>query len=118
MKHLIELLEQACTQLQPFTSEVAAGALVYDGTRYAPAPARSMDPYALAWWATFRTVIALLEGEWALKKRHREYLLHSICGGMGSFQDFSLDEARWGESAVTANKELERIRSQLFDTLS
>ncbi len=118
MRKLIDLLKQASTVLQPFTLEVKPGDLVYDGTRYAPSPPRSLDPYALAWWSSFQTTIALLDGLEALTPSQLDYLRHSLCGGMGSFGDFSLDEKRWGASAAKANRQLAQIRTSFYEALS
>jgi hypothetical protein len=117
MHQLIDLLKQASAILEPFTRNVRAGTRVYDGTRYAPASPQSPEPYALAWWSSFQTTIALLDGLETLKPSQLDYLRHSLCGGMGSFGDFSLDEARLGASATKANRELNRIRASLYDTL-
>lgn len=118
MHQLIDLLKQACAILEPFTQNVGPRTLVYDGTRYAPAPPQSPDPYALAWWSSFQTVIALLEGLETLTTRQQAYLCHSICGGMGSFNDFVLDESRWGSRATTANQQLTQVRSSLCSALN
>jgi hypothetical protein len=118
MHQLIDLLKQTSAILEPFTQDVRQNALAYDGTRYAPATPKSPEPYALAWWSSFQTTIALLDGLEALTPKQRDYLRHSLCGGMGSFGDFSLDEARLGASATKANRELTRIRASLYDTLN
>ena len=117
MRKLIDLLEQASAVLQPFTQDVRPGALAYDGTRYAPSPPQSPDPYALAWWSSFQTIIALLGGSGTLTESQRAYLRRTICGGMGSFSDFSLDEKRWGASAAKANHQLAQIRTSFYEAL-
>ncbi len=118
MRKLIDILEQASAVLQPFTLEVRPGDLVYDGTRYAPSPSRSLDPYALAWWSSFQTIIALLGDSETLTERQRAYLRGTICGGMGSFADFSLDVKRWGASAAKANQQLDQIRTSFYEALN
>ena len=118
MKQIIALLNQAGEVLQPFTDSVQPGSLVYDGTRYAPATAfQTPDPYALAWRASIQTTVALLDGSESLTARQLDYLRSSFCGGMGSFQDFSLDASRWGSAADAANARLSTIRSSLFHAL-
>ena len=118
MHQLIDLLKQASAILQPFTLNGGPGTLVYDGSRYAPAQPQSPDPYALAWWSSFQTTIALLDGLQTLTVRQRDYLHHSLCGGMGSFSDFALDETRLGTSAATANQQLTQIRASFYATLT
>ena len=118
MKQLIDLLKQASAVLQPFTQDVRPGALVYDGTRYAPSSPQSPDAYALAWWFSFQTTIALLDGLETLTESQRDYLRRTICGGMGSFADFSLDERRWGDSALKANHQLAQIRTSFYESLN
>src|ERR1039458_7258955 len=118
MQKLIDLLKQASAILEPFTENITPSTLVYDGTRYVPAPPQSPDPYALAWWSSFQTTIALLDGLETLTTSQRTYLRNSICGGMGSFNDFALDEARLGASASTANKQLNQIRLSLFAAIN
>jgi hypothetical protein len=118
MHKLIDLLEQASAVLQPFTQDVRPGALAYDGTRYAPSAPQSPDAYALAWWSSFQAIIALLGGFETLTESQRDYLRRTICGGMGSFGDFSLDEKRWGASATKANHQLAQIRASFYEALS
>ena len=118
MQQLIDLLKQACAILQPFTRDVSSGVLVYDGTRYAPAPSQSPDPYALAWWSSFQTTIALLDGLDTLTASQHAYLRGWLCGGMGSFNDFALDPTRCGAGASAANQQLTRVRSSLYAALN
>ena len=118
MHQLIELLKQASQILEPFTQNTGASTLVHDGTRYAPALPQSPEPYALAWWSSFQAIIALFDGVDTLTPSQLDYLRHSLCGGMGSFNDFSLDEARLGASATKANQQLTQIRASLHDTLN
>src|SRR5262245_2205206 len=113
VKVLLGLLEDACSVLQPFTLVVSANTLVYDGARYAPAPQQAPDPSALAWWSTLKTAIALLDEQTRLTRGQLRYLRDSLCGGMGSFNDFSLEESRWGDRAVSANGQLDRIRESI-----
>jgi hypothetical protein len=117
MMQLIDLLNQASAVLQPFTRDVRPGALVYDGTSYSQSSTQSPDAYAIAWWFSFRNTVALLDSLETLTPRQRDYLRHSLCGGMGSFSDFSLDEERWGVSAKTANQKLTQIRGLIYETL-
>ena len=117
MKKIIALLNQAAEVLQPFTRSVQPGSLVYDGTRYAPAPPQTPDPYALAWWSSIQTVVALLDGSESLTARQLDYLHSSFCGGMGSFSDFTLDTSHPGSDAEAANARLSSIRSSLFHAL-
>ncbi len=118
MKQIIELFNQAAEVLQPFTRMGQPGSLVYDGTRYAPATAsQSPDPYVLAWWSSIQTTVALLDGLDSLTARQLDYLRSSFCGGMGSFNDFSLDVSQWGNDAEAANARLSSIRSLLFHAL-
>ena len=117
INQITELLNQAGELLQPFTRSVLPGSLVYDGTRYAPAAPQTPDPYALAWWSSIQTAVALLDGLESLTTRQLDYLRTSFCGGMGSFTDFSLEASRWGDDAVSTNARLSAIRSSLFHTL-
>jgi hypothetical protein len=85
VRDVTRLLTEACAILKPFTNFVAPGALVYDGTRYVPSKPQSGDPYALAWWSKFQAIISLLDDAATLTPHQRQYLLSTLCGGMGSF---------------------------------
>jgi hypothetical protein len=116
----IALLEDVATVLGTFSESppVGASTLVWDGTAYVPAAEaedRPFDPSAAKWWATFITVVALLAGQSCpLSEKQREYLNRLLFGGMGSFNDFWLDE-ELGSAAVKANQRLERLRDRLFN---
>lgn len=117
---IIELLKDACEALQPFTSEVKQVTKTWDGNSYSlarPEQFHEVDPYALAWWATFTTSIALLEHENKLSTEQLGFLKSTLCGGMGSFQDFALDSDVYGYRANDANSKLEEIRASMFKVL-
>jgi len=117
MHRLLALLEEANAVLHPFTLDVRDNTLVYNGTAYAPYHPRAPDPYALAWLSSFKAIIGLLGGARDLTAHQKSYLRRSICGGMGSFADFALDEKHWGVAAIEANRRLDEIRSSFFAVL-
>ena len=118
VRRLVELLEQASEILKPFTTKASKGTLVYDGTAYSPTPEdRHFDPYALAWWATFSAIISLLDGSLSLNTKQRCYLHDTLCGGMGSFNDFQVEYSTSPEIVGAANKRLDIIKSEICSLL-
>lgn len=115
---IIAILRAFEKELKGFTQTVNEGARVWNGHEYAAAERREADSYALAWWTTARTVADFLEmQDTGLTEKQSIYLRNVFLGGMGSFADFQVDEKKYGEEAIKANNELERLRSRLFDLL-
>ena len=113
---LIQQIRRIAAEIQPYTSSHTIGQSVWNGEQYAPVVSpKSMDPYALSWWATLITIAAMLEyQEDSLSGKQLEYLHRTLLGGMGSFNDFSLDEKLFGSEAGTTNRNLSRLRHELF----
>ena len=76
------------------------------------------NPYALAWWSILTTITELLQAqELDITEKQKEYILHQLCGGMGSFADFQLDENISGTNASDTNQSLKIARKKLYDIL-
>ena len=77
---------------------------------------RTPDPYALAWHASLTTIAAMIqEQDSPLSVRQVEYLRRTLFGGMGSFNDFWIDEKQFGEPARRANTLLGEKHTALFE---
>lgn len=115
MGTFVSLLEAVATALARFSDPAPASARKWDGTAYVPAGVSAFDPYAAKWWGIFTTLAGLLAGQEALSERQKAYLDRLLFGGMGSFNDFVLDEARLGSTAAQTNQELGTLRKKLFE---
>jgi hypothetical protein len=116
---VVELLEECAATLQPFAETFEAGASKWNGTSYVPTlESQHGDMYALAWFSSFKTAAALLNGQDRPSKIQIAVLRNEYLGGMGSFQDFSLSTEHWGAKAHDANQRLEHLRAQLFECLA
>jgi hypothetical protein len=111
----VELLEAVADVLAEFSEVGSAGARVWDGSAYVPMKTSPFDPYAAKWFGVFSSLIGVLTGEDALSDKQTEYLDRLLFGGMGSFNDFVLDEERLGSAAVRANQQLDDLRKKLFE---
>lgn len=97
-------------------SEPASGGLTWNGMAYVSGSHSSFDPFAAKWWAILTTLADFLEAqETHLSKAQRDYLDRLLFGGMGSFNDFVLDESQFGSKARQANAELVRLRKRMFE---
>lgn len=115
MKTFVDLLRHATAILAPFSEPPNGGALHWDGTRYSPAGRDVYNPYAAKWWATLTAITEVVGGQDVpLSARQRDYLDRLLFGGMGSFNDFALDESQLGAAAKTANQELRDVRQVMF----
>lgn len=121
---LVALLRHIVELYAPFVDRPSREALRWNGDRYrhiseGEADAARWDPDAAAWSATLRTMADMLElqtGE--LSEAQASYLRSVLCGGMGSFQDFSLDPGDGGEEARQVNARVDAFREHLFRLLS
>ncbi len=78
-----------------------------------------MDPYALAWWCTLETISVMIAYQDApLSDKQLDYVRHKILGGMGSLNDFRLDDRKFGEEARTANRVLDQLSNDVYNVLS
>lgn len=95
-----------------------AGALTWDGVAYKPTKVgKTGDLHAAKWWAILSTMAELLAlQKTPLTEEQRGYLLHRLCGDMGSFSDFVLAEAQHA-GAKEANAKLSLIRARMFEVL-
>lgn len=116
IKAFVDLLRRAAAVLAPFSEPQGSGSLRWDGTAYAPPGRTKFDPYAAKWWATLTAIAELLDGQVApLSPQQKSYLERLLFGGMGSFNDFVLDEQPIGANATQANQELNQLRKAMFD---
>jgi len=112
----IDLLHAAAGVLAKFAETSASGGLIWSGTAYVQSSNAKFDPYAAKWWSILTAVAGLLDAQdTPLSPRQREYLSRLLFGGMGSFNDFALDESWLGSEAVRANRELDRLRKEMFE---
>ena len=102
--------------LSQFAEPQVAGSRRWDGAAYVVAGRVTFDPYAAKWWATLVTIAELLGGQSTpLSAQQKSYLDRLLFGGMGSFNDFVLEESRLGPDARQANQELNQLRKVMFD---
>lgn len=115
-KHeLIQGLQNLAEELKPFTQDVRTGSRVWNGTAYVQAAPRQADPYALMWWGMLTTIAELLEAEESSPSEKQVALLRQkLFDGMSSFNDYSIDVARFGDAAKSANRRLSEKRTALF----
>jgi hypothetical protein len=116
MSTFIELLRRLINVLGPFSEPSHAGSKIWDGTAYVSAAQRSFDPFAAKWWATLTAIAEMLDKQGAPPSpEQKAYLDRLLFGGMGSLNDFVLDERQLGVEARQANQELNRLRKELFE---
>jgi hypothetical protein len=116
IRKFADSLQATAGVLAGFAEHTSAGTLRWDGTAYTPAPPTPFDPYAAKWWGVLTALAGLLEGQDApLSAQQKQYLERLLFGGMGSFNDFILDEVRLGPGAKQANQELAALRKVLFE---
>jgi uncharacterized protein YukE len=112
----INLLRQLAKLLGRFAEDEESGSLRWNGKAYSTTPQRRFDPHAAKWWATLNTLAEMLDAQNAsISKGQRAYLDRLLFGGMGSLNDFQVDERRIGQEAKQVNEELRRLTKTLFD---
>lgn len=74
-----------------------------------PAP----DAQAAKWWGVFTALSGVLEDQRALSAEQRAFLRQLLFGGIGSFDEFVLDEGGPVPGAAEANQELDRLRGEI-----
>jgi hypothetical protein len=76
------------------------------------------NPHALAWWSILTAITELLQAQESdITEKQKEYILHELCGAMGSFADFQLDENIFGTDATETNQKLNTVRKNLYSIL-
>jgi len=114
-KVFTELLREAVIVLARFSDVSSPGVRKWDGHAYVPSGSSQADPPAAKWWGLLTALSGMLDAQTApLSEEQREYLDHLLFGGMGSFNDFVLDQNRLGPDAAAANQELNRLRKEMF----
>ena len=115
----VNLLQAAAEVLYRIAEPPNPGAsLAWDGTAYVPAsslPPRPFAPNAAKWWGTLTALAGILAGQRAMSDLQKQYLHQLLFGGMGSFNDFRLDEILLGSDAKQANQEVSELRSRLYE---
>ena len=67
------------------------------------------------WWSTLNEAADLLDAqEGPLSPKQIDHMRHQLFGGMGSFQDYSVDTNKYGERAKDTNQRLSEKQSKLF----
>jgi hypothetical protein len=117
LSSFVRLLDDAAEMLQPFVKSARPGCTSSNVEYASVTETVEPDPYALAWFSSLRTMSGLLSRQASLSAEQYSYLERELFGGMGSFQDFSLDPNRWGKTADAANDRLGRIRDELYASL-
>ncbi len=116
---LVEVLEQFEQILLPFSETIEQGARRWDGKAWSEARESQIgDPYAAAWAATFRTAAQLFRLQQRATDLQLAWLKKTVFGGMGSFSDYQLSSTRWGSAAQAANAHIERLRTELWSSVS
>ena len=100
----IDLLRRLISVLPPLSEANHAGSMTWDGKAYVPATQQKFDPSAAKRWATLTAIAEMLEKQGtALSPEQRACLDRLLFGGMGSLNDFQIDERQVGEEARLAN---------------
>lgn len=111
-----KVLQAIAGILAQFSETSAPGALEWDGQAYAPATTGPGDMVAAKWWGVLTALAGMLDAQTTpITAEQRKYLDRLLFGGMGSLNDLALDEQRLGAQAVAANRDLNRLRKELFD---
>ena len=114
-QNLITGLRSLADELVPFTQNVQGGSRVWNGTAYVTTELRKLDSYALMWWSTLTAIADLLSAQRnPLEPEQIQQLRKKLFGGMGSFNDYCIDENHCGEEAKSANARLNEKRTKLF----
>lgn len=116
MDNFVGALRDLVALLAEFSDAATDGALRLDGAKFVESAGNGkFDPLAAKWWATLVAVAELVEAQDApLSGGQRAYLDRLLFGGMGSLNDFSLDEERLGEDARLVNSRMNDLRQSLF----
>ncbi len=115
----IQILRAVARVLAKFAEPNVSGSLTWNGSAYVPTSGSKFDPYAAKWWSVITTIAELFDGhQGKISDRQKAYLDRLLFGGMGSFNDFELDEHRLGPEARHTNQELSRLRKELFEQFS
>jgi hypothetical protein len=115
MTNFIAGLRKIADEFKPFIDTSRAGSLSWNGVAYVKRKDKLADPYGLAWWSSLTTMADLLEAqESTLSAKQFDYLERVLFGGMGSLNDFWLNEDIHGEEAKNANNRIREQTTQLF----
>jgi hypothetical protein len=102
--------------LAEFSEISPSGALKWDGNAYTASTSGPSDVLAAKWWGMLTALAGILDAQTTpLTVEQKNYLDRLLFGGMGSLSDLALDEQRLGPQAASANRELDRLRQELFD---
>lgn len=111
----IKQLRDTAAEIKPLTEATSAGALVWDGIKYAKGEVKQADAYALSWWSILGTIADLIEAqESPLSQRQLAYIERVLFGGMGSLNDLYFDPKTLGARARAINERLKQKRHALF----
>lgn len=79
---------------------------------------RQSHPYILFWWGNMLTVAGLIEYQKVpITEEQKRYLLKEFLGGMGSFNDFSLNQEDVQKDAEEVNNRLREAKARLYRLL-
>jgi hypothetical protein len=108
-------LEKTAQLLAEFAEAPLPGARTWNGFAYVESSESRFDPFAAKWSSILTVLAEFLDGQdEPLTDRQKEFLNRLLFGGMGSLNDLVLDANRLGSNAKRANKELGRLRTELF----
>lgn len=112
----VKHLRATADALTPVAELVTAGALSWNGEKYASQQQqKAPEPYALAWQSTLNTVAEMIDRQDApLSEKQLAYLDRLLFGGMGSLNDLQFDEKANGDIAKMVNDSLDKQRRALY----
>lgn len=118
MNELVRLLRSAAETVEPFTRQIRANTLVWNGEKYAvPTKLQEPDTGAVEWFVRLSTAADLVERGDTVTDSQLAYLQDFFRGSMGTLADFNLDPRRWGKAAEEANYKLHRIADEGLEHL-
>lgn len=113
---LVKLLDACAATVAPFGEKYSLNSRRWSGAEYVPVTeSRVGDPYAKAWATSFSTASGLLRHQDHVTPDQVHFLRNLFLGGMGSFNDFSLE--RWGVAGRESDERLAGLRQDSHETL-
>jgi hypothetical protein len=111
----VKHLRATAEALTPLAESVTAGALRWNGEKYASQQQQKVpQSYALAWQSTLNAVAEMIDRQDApLSEKQLAYLDRLLFGGMGSLNDLQFDEKVGGDIAKIVNDSLDKQRRAL-----
>lgn len=117
---LVRCLRATAEALTPLAESVTAGALTWNGVKYAPGQQEKRpEPSALVWQSILNTLAEMIDRQdGPLSDKQVAYLDRLLFGGMGSLNDLHFDEKASGDVAKLVNDSLEKQRRALYTSFN